>query len=149
MINFIYYCRNIITNSSAFVWSETQVNLLISLLTKVTTKRAQRLKGESLKEADVKDLSLRGEYLSFIDSVMYPREEIAIFWFNYWSPTDNEVAGRFRNDNWTFFAKQFHSICFADKIDLKIKYFSRQAQDQENIIIETTLNLLTDKGRIY
>jgi hypothetical protein len=70
MINFIYYCRNIITNSSAFVWSETQVNLLISLLTKVTTKRAQRLKGESLKEADVKDLSLRGEYLSFIDSVM-------------------------------------------------------------------------------
>jgi hypothetical protein len=151
LINF-FYCRNIITNSSAFVWSETQVNLLISLLTKVTKKRALRLSGESLPEPDVKDLTLRGEYLRYIDSIMYPRDEedgmgVGNFWFNYWSPTDNEFAGRFRNDNWAFFAKQFHSISFDDKIELNIKFLSRQEQGQE-ITTEKTINLLTDKGKI-
>jgi hypothetical protein len=94
---------------------------------------------------------------------MYPREEEeaagnGLYWFNYWSPTEKELAGKFRNDNWMFFAKALHSVSFAGKIDVTLKYYSplpasyqEQGQQEEiaqETVIEAKINLLTDKGKI-
>jgi hypothetical protein len=101
--------------NSTFVWSEAQAILLAQLILRIKEKRPERFKGKSASRTELSNQNLRFEYLSFVDSVMFGNEnsnESGKYWFNFWNPMDREAAGRYRSDNWTFFAKEFHSISF-------------------------------------
>jgi hypothetical protein len=92
------------------------------------------------------NISLRGEYLSFVDTIMYPTENetemgCGKYWFNFFSPTEQDAGGNYRFENWRFFAQQFHSISFGGKIEMTLKILIGQE------IQEKKIDLLTDKGK--
>jgi hypothetical protein len=139
--------------NSTFVWSESQAILLAQLILRLKEKRPQRFKGKSVSPAESSNKNLRFEYLSFVDCVMFGDEnsnDSGKYWFNFWNPMDREAAGRYRIDNWNFFAKEFHSISFGGKTELKIKFLPSPQQDQMQTrqeIVEKEIDLLTDRGK--
>jgi hypothetical protein len=137
--------------NTTFIWSQDQAKSLISLLSTTTQKRSVRLKGERvLTQESSSNITLRTEFLCFIDSVMYPKEgdvsSSGNYWFNFWSPTDREAAGNFRDLNWKFFAQELHSICFEGKIEIKIKVIS---PGQNQTPSELKIAVMSDLGKYF